>query len=161
MSEIIRVGIADMKICKAPDKITTIGLGSCVGIVIYDKLSNLGGLAHIMLPDSSKIKNNENKCKFADTCIELLVETLEENGMKRENMKAKIAGGAAMFTFATNSDVGSIGDKNVEAVRKKLSELKIKIVSEDVGLNYGRTLIFDPSTKELQVVKSGKQVKLI
>ncbi|MBQ8412366.1 MAG: chemotaxis protein CheD, partial [Lachnospiraceae bacterium] len=73
MSETIRVGIADMNICQSPDKITTIGLGSCIGAVLYDSSTKTAGLVHIMLPDSTKIKQNQNKMKFADTGVQLLV----------------------------------------------------------------------------------------
>lgn len=161
MSDTIRVGIADMNICKAPDKITTIGLGSCIGAVLYDSKAKVAGLVHIMLPDSTKIKNNQNKMKFADSGIELLICELEKQGIKKDSLKAKIAGGAKMFNFSNNIDVGNIGDKNIDAVRAKLKEYGIKIVSEDVGLNYGRTIIFDPETSELTVIKAGKQQNII
>ncbi len=162
MGNTIKVGIADMNICKAPDKITTIGLGSCVGAVLYDSKTKIAGLVHVMLPDSTKIKNNQNKMKFADTGIELLVEKLESMGVKRSSLKAKIAGGAKMFSFSSAStDIGNIGERNVEAVREKLKSYNIKIVGEDVGLNYGRTIVFDPETNELSVVKAGKQVTII
>lgn len=161
MSETIRVGIADMNVCAAPDKITTIGLGSCIGIVLYDAALKTAGLVHIMLPDSTKIKNNQNKMKFADSGIALLVDEMEKRGVKRGNLKAKIAGGAKMFNFSSTTELGSIGDKNIAAVHEKLKELGIRIVSEDVGLNYGRTIIFDPDTTELTVVKAGKQRNII
>lgn len=161
MSSVIRVGIADMNVCQAPDRITTLGLGSCVGIVLYENNKDIAGLVHIMLPDSTKIRQNQNKLKFADTGIDLLIEKLESMGLSRTNMKAKIAGGAKMFQFSTNSEIGSIGDKNVRAVREKLDSLRIKIVSEDVGLNYGRTIVFDPVSKELTVSKAGKQTTII
>jgi len=161
MSETIRVGIADMNICSAPDKITTIGLGSCVGVVLYDAKSKVAGLVHVMLPDSTKINNNQNKMKFADSGVKLLLETLEAKGISRTSLKAKIAGGAKMFNFSSNSDLGSIGDKNVEAVRSVLKSFNIKIVSEDVGLNYGRTIVFDPETTDLVVIKAGKQQNVI
>lgn len=161
MSETIRVGIADMNICRAPDKITTIGLGSCIGVVLYDRVSKVAGLVHIMLPDSTKIKQNQNKMKFADSGIELLVAKLEGQGIKRGNLKAKIAGGAKMFNFSSTTELGSIGDKNIAAVRDKLKQYGIKIISEDVGLNYGRTIVFDPETDELTVIKAGKQKNII
>ena len=116
MSETIRVGIADMNICTAPDKITTIGLGSCIGVVLYDPTAKVAGLVHIMLPDSTKIKNNQNKMKFADSGIAMLVEALEKKGISLAKLKAKIAGGAKMFNFSASTDLGSIGDKNIEAV---------------------------------------------
>ena len=161
MSEVIRVGIADMNTCEAPDKITTIGLGSCVGIVLYERTKSVAGLVHIMLPDSTKIRQNQNKLKFADTGIAMLVEELEKKGLARQRMLAKIAGGAKMFQFSSNYIVGNIGEKNVEAVREVLKQYQIRIISEDVGLNYGRTIIFDPETKDLTVVKAGKQTRII
>ena len=157
MSEILRVGIADMKICHAPDKITTIGLGSCVGVVLYDSISNIAGLVHIMLPDSTKISNNENKFKFADTGIELLYEDMLKEGVDKGRIKSKIAGGAQMFSYLLKSSIGNVGEKNVEAVKQKLSLLGIPIVAEDVGLNFGRTIIFDPETCELTVSKAGAE----
>ena len=115
-----------------------------------------------MLPDSTKIKNNQNKMKFADTGIDLLIETLEKMGINKRNLKAKIAGGAKMFSFTSgSSDIGNIGNKNIDAVRLRLKSHNIKIVSEDVGLDYGRTIVFDPETCELSVIKAGKQVNII
>lgn len=161
MSETIRVGIADMNICQSPNKITTIGLGSCIGAVLYDSKTKTAGLVHIMLPDSTKIKQNQNKMKFADSGIVLLVEELEKRGIPKSSLKAKIAGGAKMFNFSSSTDIGSIGDKNIAAVKSKLKEMGIKIVSEDVGLSYGRTIVFDPDTEELTVIKAGKQKNII
>ncbi len=161
MSETIRVGIADMNICQSPDKITTIGLGSCIGAVLYDSKTKTAGLVHIMLPDSTKIKQNQNKMKFADSGIVLLIEELEKRGIPKSSLKAKIAGGAKMFNFSSSTEIGSIGDKNIAAVKSKLKEMGIKIVSEDVGLSYGRTIVFDPDTEELTVIKAGKQKNII
>ena len=76
MSEVIKVGMADLNICKAPDVITTLGLGSCIGLTFYDPVSKVGGMVHYMLPDSTKVRNNGNIAKFADTGIEEL--NLEE-----------------------------------------------------------------------------------
>ena len=155
MGDIIRVGIADMNTCVAPDKITTIGLGSCVGVVLYDGITNKAGLVHIMLPDSTKINNNANKLKFADTGIEMLLEKLLAEGIKESCLKAKIAGGAQMFNYLLKSSIGNIGDNNVIAVKNKLSDLRIPIIAEDVGLNFGRTVVFDPETYELTVSRVG------
>ncbi|MGN0151365.1 MAG: chemotaxis protein CheD [Wujia sp.] len=161
MGETIRVGIADMKTCSAPDKITTIGLGSCIGIVLYDETKKKAGLVHIMLPDSTKIKQNQNKLKFADTGIDQLIGELEKEGVNKASLRAKIAGGARMFNFSSSTEAGSVGDKNIAAVREQLKKNGIRIVSEDVGLNYGRTIIFDPETSELTVIKAGKQKNVI
>lgn len=156
MAEVIKVGIADYKICKKPDKITTIGLGSCIGIVIYTANDDYCGLVHIMLPASSEIKNNQNRSKFADTGIDDLVSALEKKGMRKVSMTAKIAGGATMFQFSGNTELGSIGDRNIKAVKQRLAYHRIRIVSEDCGADYGRTIVFDNGTKELLVRSTGR-----
>ena len=161
MGEIIKVGIADLKVCRAPDQITTIGLGSCVGIVLYNTLNDICGLVHIMLPSSTGIKNNENRAKFADTGIEDLIHALEKMGVMRQALIAKIAGGATMFQFTGKSDMGSIGDRNVKAVKEVLKAYGIRIVSEDTGADYGRTILFDPVSKKLLIRSAGKGEKSI
>ena len=161
MSNVIRVGIADMNICMSPDTITTIGLGSCVGIVLYEKNKNIAGLVHIMLPDSTKIRQNGNRLKFADTGISDLIQALEKQGLNRIYMLAKIAGGAKMFDFSSDYAMGNIGQKNVEAVRTVLKENGIRIVSEDVGLNYGRTIEFYAEDGRLVIKSVGKEIKVI
>ena len=161
MESVIKVGIADHKLCKIPEKITTIGLGSCVGIVLYNAYDDYCGLAHIMLPCSAEIKNNSNRAKFADTGIEDLIHALESKGVRRNTLFAKIAGGATMFQFAENSDLGSIGKRNIQAVKNILSFHKIRIVAEDVGANYGRTIIFDNCTKQLLIHSTGKPDMII
>lgn len=162
MDVIVKVGMADMNICEPPDKITTLGLGSCVGIVLYDEKTKLCGLIHIMLPDSSKIKNNANRAKFADTGIEDMIKLMEEKGTDVRNIIAKIAGGAQMFSYGSgNSDIMRVGDKNVEAVKSILEKNKIKLVAEDTGLNYGRTIIFNPSNGNLIIRAVGKEEVII
>ncbi len=163
MSEIIKVGMADLKTCKAPDGVTTLGLGSCVGVAIRDPMTKVGGLAHIMLPDSTAIKNgNMNVAKFADTGIAELVSQLERLGAQRSRMVAKIAGGATMFSFQGNSSLmGQVGQRNVEATKAKLQELKIPLLAEDTGKNYGRTVIFYPETGEFHIRAVGKDESVI
>ena len=73
MGNIIKVGMADLNVCKAPDGLTTLGLGSCIGLTLYDPVTKIGGMVHYMLPDSTKVSNNSNKAKFADTGIEELL----------------------------------------------------------------------------------------
>jgi chemotaxis protein CheD len=144
---IVKVGIADMKVVKAPDIIRTSGLGSCVGVVIYDQWKEIAGLAHVMLPDSSLSKSESiNAAKYADTAVKELIQQVVKTGGRLSGLKAKIAGGAQMFQFAANNDLMRIGPRNVEAVRQQLRNFKIDIVSEDVGGTSGRTIEFDPRT---------------
>ena len=147
----IKVGIADLNVAFSPDKLITVGLGSCVGIAIYDKTLGLGGLAHIMLPDSSQFNKITNEIKFADLAIPKLVDDMIKKGSKLRNMKAKIAGGASMFNFSDKSVVMDIGGRNGIAVKNALKSLSIPILSEDIGGNKGRTLIFDTASGVLYI----------
>ena len=157
MSEIIKVGMADLKTCVSPNGITTLGLGSCVGIAIRDPANKIGGLAHIMLPDSKSIKGSQlNIPKFADTGIAELVKQMEKLGAQRSRMVAKIAGGANMFNFHGTSSFGQVGERNVEATKAKLSELRIPILAEDTGKNFGRTVIFYPETGDYIIRAVGR-----
>ncbi len=157
MSVEIKVGMADLNVCVSPDRITTLGLGSCVGIALRDPVTKIGGLAHIMLPDSTTIRNNSNIPKFADTGIEELVRQVTRKGANRSRLVAKIAGGAQMFGFGSNSEMVRVGERNVQATKKKLAELKIPILAEDTGKNFGRTVIFYPETGDFVIRAVGKQ----
>ncbi|HSH36713.1 chemotaxis protein CheD [Schnuerera sp.] len=157
----IKVGMADLNIVKHPGILTTLGLGSCVGIALYDKYNKIAGLAHVMLPSSKEIKNNENKSKFVDTGIELLIEKMIKEGANKKNLTAKIAGGSQMFSFNNNSSILKIGERNIIATKKKLKELNIKILSEDTGGNYGRTIELNTEDGSLLVKTIGHGVKII
>jgi chemotaxis protein CheD len=161
MNEMIKVGMADLNVCVSPNAITTLGLGSCVGIVLYDPVKRIAGMVHIMLPDSTKILNNENKAKFADTGIDLLIKRMMEIGADRKALIAKIAGGAQMFAFSNNSDMMRIGERNVEATKLKLAQLGISIKAEDTGANYGRTIEFYPENGSLLIKSVGKERKIL
>lgn len=161
MAEVIKVGMADLKVCHAPDAVTTLGLGSCVGVALYDKTTKIAGLVHVMLPDSTQVRQNQNRAKFADTGIDYLLEEMAAAGAGRSRITAKIAGGAQMFAFSGNSDMLRVGERNVEAVKKKLNALGIRILAEDTGLNYGRTVIFYPENGDFVIKSVGKPEHII
>jgi len=147
----IKVRISDLNVSFSPDKLITVGLGSCVGIAIYDKAIGIGGLAHIMLPDSSQFTKITNEIKFADLAIPILVADMIKKGAKLRNMRAKIAGGASMFNFSDKSIVMDIGSRNSIAVKNALKILSIPIIAEDIGGNKWRTLIFDIASGVLSI----------
>ncbi len=161
MGEIIKVGMADLNVCAAPDAITTLGLGSCIGIAIRDPITKIGGLAHIMLPDSKQIKNNSNLYKFADTGIDELIRLLLLKGASRQRLVAKIAGGAQMFAFQNKSDLVRVGERNAEACVEILKRLNIPLLAQDTGLNYGRTVVFYPETGDYKIKAVGKEETVI
>lgn len=162
MAGVVKVGIADMNIVKAPQTIRTTGLGSCVGVVLYDDKTQIAGMVHIMLPDSSLGRSeNVNVAKFADTGVLALINLLKQEGISIQRLRAKIAGGAQMFHFSSSRDTMRIGPRNVEAVKEYLKKSSIRIISEDTGGNSGRTIEFDPLTKLLNVRTVNQGVKNI
>lgn len=150
--QVIKVGIAQMDVVKMPDTIRTSGLGSCVGVVLYDETKNIAGLVHIMLPDSSLARTETiNEAKFANTGIKALIEKLKGAGVQPFRLKAKIAGGAQMFKFTSDKDSMRIGPRNVEAVKKELIKNSIPLVAEDTGGGSGRTIEFNPASSQLSI----------
>ena len=162
MGQMIKVGMADLKVCKAPDNLTTIGLGSCIGIAIWDPTTKITGLAHIMLPDSTTIRNNSNIAKFADTGIQKLYDDMIKMGANKSRMVAKIAGGAKMFEISGGNASGiNIGEKNAIASKAKLKQLGIPLKAEDCGLNYGRTVEIYSEDGRYLIKAVGKAEKAI
>lgn len=156
------VGISEYKIVKEPQKIMTIGLGSCCGVIIYDEINKIAGLVHILLSDSGNEKKLINKAKYADTGIVALYEDMKKSGANSRFMKAKLAGGAHMFNFNNSSNsVFTIGEKNVKSCKATLAKLNIPVVSEDTLGSCGRTIVFDTTTNKLHVKSVGKGEKLI
>ena len=153
----IKVGIADLNLVLDPGAIMTIGLGSCIGIALYDRTIKVAGLAHIMLPDSTQFKSNSNPMKFADLAIPMLIEKMEKQGCNKRNLTAKIAGGASMFNFSDKSIISDIGKRNSEAVKKTLKDEAIRILAEEIGGNKGRTMILQANDGRvvLKVVGQG------
>ncbi|SER60075.1 chemotaxis protein CheD [Salipaludibacillus aurantiacus] len=152
MNNLIKVGMAELKVAKSPQIIRTSGLGSCVGIILYNEKAKVSGLAHIMLPDSSCARAGVlNRAKYADTAINDLVQLLGIEGVPSCLLKAKIAGGAQMFKFSSKNESMRIGPRNVEAVKEILYRLNIPVLFEDVGGNMGRTIQFNPATSILEI----------
>ena len=135
------VGIAQMRVVKSPGKIATYALGSCVGVCFYDHLNRL--------PKSSDAIERSNPDKFADTgCVHLMKRMLAM-GASRGIITAKIVGGATMF--AVKGPMEGIGDRNVEAVKEALASMRVRIVAEDTGANYGRSVVMDAETGKLTI----------
>ncbi|MDN5303382.1 MAG: chemotaxis protein CheD [Fusobacteriaceae bacterium] len=153
-NNVIKVGMADYRVGSAPAKLITLGLGSCIGITLYDKRKKAGGMAHIMLPKNNT--KDTKSLKFADTALALMIEELEKMGLNKRNMEAKIAGGAQMFSFGSSDQLNSIGTRNAIAVKEILKENNIKIIAEDTGGNKGRTIELDLDTGKLRIKTIGQ-----
>lgn len=162
MPQLIKVGMADLNVALFPDVLTTIGLGSCVGIALYDEINKIGGLAHIMLPSSKDIRNNANKAKFADTAIDILLAMMAEKHADRDHIVCKLAGGAQMFAAKGNcNDILNIGARNVAAAKDVLQSLKIPVIAEDTGGSFGRTIELYTDTGALLIKTIGHGTRII
>jgi len=159
MSVIITVGMADYKTAKAPDILMTAGLGSCIGVCVHDPVLKVGGMAHIMLP-SANGNMMGNPAKYADTAVELLFNEILQLGASKSRLRAKMAGGAQMFSFPGKPTVLKIGDRNAEAVEQELKRLGIPLLVADVGGSFGRTIHFDVASGELKIrtINHGEKV---
>jgi chemotaxis protein CheD len=155
MSDILTVGVAEIKNSSSPTILRTI-LGSCVGICIYDRMKKIGGMAHVLLPQSNDGTKPE---KYAVTAIPLLVSRLMKEGARKEYMSAKITGGASVLKFGANTSLGQIGAHNIEESRTTLYKLGIPVTAEDVGGNNGRVIDFFLEDGRLKV-KAGRQEKI-
>lgn len=140
----VRVKIADYKITQAPNKLITVGLGSCIGTLVYDERTKIAGLSHIMLPDSTAFTNQTtlNIAKFADSALPKMVAELKKQA-PNGHFKAKIVGGANMFNFQSQANSLNIGQRNITAVEAVLKKLRIPVIAKHVGGNSGRTMIVD------------------
>lgn len=153
-SEYIKVGIADLKTGKSPEGLVTLGLGSCVGICMYDSIRRIGGLAHIMLPDSSEFHvDGDLVYKYADTAVPELVNELVSKGASKYALKAVIIGGGNMFSNSPQAVSQGVGRKNQDAVITSLSKLNIPVVASELGGTSGKTVFFELEFGDVYIKK--------
>jgi chemotaxis protein CheD len=155
----VRVKVADYAVA-ADGLITTIGLGSCVAIVLHDPVARVGGLAHVLLPDETMSRDRSNPAKFPATAVPLVIEHMQKLGALPGRIRARIAGGASMFGNFTAGNGINIGERNVAAVRQVLAARRIEIVGEDTGSDHGRSVYFNVADGRVEVrsVRKGSRV---
>lgn len=157
----IQVGIADYKITREPGQLITLGLGSCVGVSLYDPALKLGGLLHLMLPDSTQFSNITRPAKFADLGIPLIIGEMKKRGARTNRLRAKLVGGAQMFSGLDSKMTLNIGQRNTEKARLMLQQYGVPILAEEVGGNRGRTMIFDTTDGRVLIRMLGSKLKVI
>lgn len=161
MIDLVKVGMADLKTVRHPGGLTTLGLGSCIGVCLHDPVTKVTGMAHIMLPSSKAIKNNSNEAKFADTGIAKLIAEMVSMGANKSRLVGKMAGGAQMFAFSGQNDMMKIGERNAAAVREMLTSLGIRILADDTGGNFGRSIEFYSEDGRLLIKTIGHGTKTL
>jgi len=155
----IRVKVADYAVT-ADGTISTIGLGSCVAIVLYDAVARVGGMAHVLLPSESMSRDRSNPAKFPATVVPLMLADMRQLGARLERVRAKIVGGASMFGNLMPAGGINIGERNIVAVREVLAGVKVPLVAEDTGADYGRSvyLFVDDGRVEVRSLRKGTRV---
>lgn len=155
----VRVKVADYAVA-TNGLLSTIGLGSCVAIVLYDAEAAIGGLAHVLLPSESMSRDRSNPAKFPSTVVPLVVDEMRRLGADLRRMRAKIVGGASMFGNLMGTGGINIGERNVVAVRAALERAGIPLVADDTGSDYGRSVFFflDDGRVEVRSLRRGSRV---
>lgn len=143
----IILGLGELRVGKCP--MGTIGLGSCIALILHDQRRSLAGLAHIMLPESRG--EVERPGKFANTAVSALLGEMREAGSTKSSITAIVVGGASMFEFSANSL--NIGERNAVAVKELLQEQGIRIEHEETGGKVGRSVYYWPEGKGRLIVK--------
>lgn len=151
MSTRHRIAISEWVVAEAPEVLICHGLGSCLGIALYDGASRIGGLAHTLLPSAPVTGTMNRPGRFVVSAIELIREELIYRGAKTDGLTAKIVGGANMFGMFNSAEHIGVGTRNIEAARATLGQVGIQLVGEDVGADFGRSMEFDLATGEVRV----------
>jgi chemotaxis protein CheD len=155
----VRVHVAEL-VAASDGTLVTIGLGSCVAIALYDADARVAGLAHVLLPSEALSRDQSNPAKFPRTAIPLLIEEMCQRGAKRGRIRAKIIGGASMFSNLLPNGGINIGERNIAAVRESLAAHAVPIVAEDIGSDYGRSVYFTVADGRVEVrsLRKGSRV---
>jgi len=159
-SPILRIGMGDGVVAGVPHIISSSGLGSCVVVTLYDSKRKLGGLAHIMLPDSHNLNGYHSVYECADTAIAALIKGLQIKRATLSDMVAKLVGGSSMFSSSENFSPG-IGEQNIISTKYTLKQKRIPLIGENTGGNYGRNVEFYLDSGRVTVKAIGQEVREI
>jgi chemotaxis protein CheD len=148
---LVEVQMGRAEIGANPQHLITRGLGSCLGITFWDPIKKIGGMAHPMLPDFERAKTQSNPSRFVNSAIKTMLEDLEKRGCRKERLEIKMFGGAHMFSFINTDSVLNVGQKNIEMAHLMFKDLGMKILGEEVGGTFGRTIELSCETGKVAV----------
>jgi chemotaxis protein CheD len=148
----VNVGIAELRVARAPAVFAALGLGSCVAVILHDPVEAVGGIAHVLLPSPSVGRaRSDSPGRYAPIAVAGLLEGLLGLGAVQRQLTARLVGGASMFTALQPPGTIQMGERNVLAVREALHRHRIRLIGELVGGEYGRSLSFDVATGRVVV----------
>ncbi|HET9465213.1 MAG TPA: chemotaxis protein CheD [Gemmatimonadales bacterium] len=137
---VVLVRVADMRSGRADDTLVTVGLGSCIAIMLYDAEAKVGGMAHVLLPTPALSRKDSNPAKFPQTAVPRLIELMVADGAKPQRITARLAGGASMFSALAPPGTIQMGERNLVAARQVLNSHGVPLIAEAVGGDFGRTV---------------------
>jgi len=155
------VKVADWAAERGDGVIVTLGLGSCVAIMLHDPQRHAGAMAHVLLPSTSLARDITNRAKFPDTAVPFLIERLKALGADPRRLVAKLAGGASMFSQLVTPGTIQMGERNVLAARAALRAAEIPIVRESVGGERGRSVRFHVKDGRVEIRSVGADTHVI
>ncbi|MGV3615091.1 MAG: chemotaxis protein CheD [Fimbriimonas sp.] len=145
------VGMAELHVLRNGGQLACLGLGSCIGLCMFDPEIQVGGMVHVMLPEAYPGKPVDKPGKFADTGVLQLLRLMERAGANRNRIVVAYAGGAQVFSFGNGESRLDIGARNAVAVQAQLQALGMRPRALDVGGNLGRTVTFALDTGQIRV----------
>jgi len=155
------VSVADWAAERGGGVLVTLGLGSCVAIMLHDAQARAGAMAHVLLPSISLARDISNRAKFPETAVPLLIEQLKGLGADPRRLVAKLAGGASMFGQLVTPGTIQMGERNLLAARTALRAAAIPIVRESVGGERGRSVRFHVKDGRVEIRSVGADVAVI
>lgn len=153
------VRVAHMEVAGPGEVLVTLGLGSCVAVLLHDPVARVAGLAHVLLPEEPAARDRSNPAKFVTTAIPALIARMEACGARPERLVARLAGGASMFGALLTHNTLATGARNIASAREVLRVSAIPVVAEDVGAEHGRSIVFhaDDGRAEVTTVLHGSR----
>lgn len=143
----IPVGLGEVAVqhVDADQPLVAHGLGSCIALCLYDPITRLAGLAHVVLPGNDP--QNAPNGKFAGSALPALLQAMAAKvggAVDPKRMQARLAGGAHVLAGGSSGSLARIGEKNAEAVKAALAAASVQVIAADVGGGKGRTVWFHP-----------------
>lgn len=151
------VGLGQAAVLRGTGVLATLGLGSCVAVILHDEEAQVGGMVHVVLPSRSLARDRSNPARFAETAIPYLLAQVLETGATRTQIRARLVGGARMFGNLVAAGTMHMGQRNVIACRAALRASDIRIDAEAVGGEAGRSVWFDVATGRVTVRTVGHE----
>lgn len=156
------VGMAAFEAGRTAGSLVTYALGSCLGVAVWDPIARVGGLLHVMLPNSTIApeKASANPFMFVDTGVPAMFRRCYELGAEKQRVVLKVAGGASPTTAGGNTDHFEIGKRNMILLRKLLWKNGVLIAAEEVGGSVSRTMSLSLHSGEVALKVEGRELTL-